>query len=115
MLMVCTPISIRNWKKACRKSRSDMYSGLKHSSCFMKKTGTGKVRGIKEDKLIVTIDIGLEMNRGYCTTTDGRDIKPFRFDNTRAGLDRFWSMIVVNMNRFRCDDVIVGLINRSLC
>ena len=74
----------------------------------MKKTGTGKIGRVKEDTLIVTIDIGLEMNRGYCTTTDGRDIKPFRFDNTRAGLDRLWSMIVVNKNRFRCDEVIVG-------
>jgi transposase len=74
----------------------------------MKKAGTGKIRRVKEDTLIVTIDIGLEMNRGYCTTTDGRDIKPFRFDNTRAGLDRLWSMIVVNKNRFRCDEVIVG-------
>ena len=74
----------------------------------MKKTGTGKIGRVKEDTLIVTIDIGLEMNRGYCTTTDGRDIKPFRFDNTRAGLDRLWSMIVVNKNRFRCNEVIVG-------
>ncbi|MGC9976346.1 MAG: transposase [Syntrophales bacterium] len=73
----------------------------------MKKAGTGKVRGIKEDTLIVTIDIGLEMNRGYCTTTDGRDIKPFRFDNTRAGLDKLWSMIVLNKNRFGCNEVIV--------
>ena len=74
----------------------------------MKKAGTGKIRGVKEDTLIVTIDIGLEMNRGYCTTTDGRDIKPFRFDNTREGLDTLWSMIVVNKNRYRCDEVIVG-------
>ncbi|MGO9138715.1 MAG: hypothetical protein ACLP9S_00540 [Syntrophales bacterium] len=74
----------------------------------MKKAGTGKIRGIKEDTLIVTIDIGLEMNRGYCTTTDGRDIKPFRFDNTREGLDRLWSMIVLNKNRFGCNEVIVG-------
>jgi hypothetical protein len=43
------------------------------------------------------------MNRGYCTTTDGRDIKPFRFDNTREGLDILWSMIVVNENGFGCD------------
>jgi transposase len=48
------------------------------------------------------------MNRGYCTTTDGRDTKPFRFDNTREGLDTLWSMIVVNKNRFRCREVIVG-------
>jgi len=67
----------------------------------MKKAGRGKVREIKEDTLIVTIDIGLEMNRGYCTTTDGRDTKPFRFDNTREGLETLWSMIVVNKNRFR--------------
>jgi transposase len=75
---------------------------------FMKKASAGKTRGLKEDTLIVTIDIGLEMNRGYCTTTDGRDIKPFRFDNTREGLDTLWSMIVVNKNRFRCDEVVVG-------
>jgi transposase len=74
----------------------------------MKKAGRGKVREIKEDTLIVTIDIGLEMNRGYCTTADGRDTKPFRFDNTREGLDTLWSMIVVNRNRFRCNEVIVG-------
>ena len=74
----------------------------------MKKAGRGKVREIKEDTLIVTIDIGLEMNRGYCTTTDGRDTKPFRFDNTRKGLETLWSMIVVNKNRFRCNEVIVG-------
>ncbi len=74
----------------------------------MKKAGRGKVREIKEDTLIVTIDIGLEMNRGYCTTTDGRDTKPFRFDNTREGLETLWSMIVVNKNRFRCNEVIVG-------
>ena len=74
----------------------------------MKKAGTGKIGRVKEDTLIVTIDIGLEMNRGYCTTPDGRDIKPFRFDNTRAGLDRLWSMIVVNKNRFGCNEVIVG-------
>ena len=74
----------------------------------MKKAGRGKVREIKEDTLIVTIDIGLEMNKGYCTTTDGRDTKPFRFDNTRTGLETLWSMIVVNRNRFRCNEVIVG-------
>lgn len=30
---------------------------------FMKKAGTGKIRRIKEDTLIVTIDIGLESCR----------------------------------------------------
>ena len=52
---------------------------------FMKKAGRRGIHGIKEDTLIVTIDIGLEMNRGYCTTPDGRDTRPFRFDTTQKG------------------------------
>jgi hypothetical protein len=52
----------------------------------MRKAGTGKVKHVKDDTLIVAVDIGMEMNRGYCTTADGRDIKPFKFENTRAWL-----------------------------
>ena len=65
-------------------------------------------RMMKEGTLIVTVDIGMASNTGYCTTIDGRDIKPFRFDNTREGLEKFWSMIVASKNRFRCNDVVVG-------
>ena len=69
---------------------------------------TKRVRTIKEGILIATIDIGMTCNTGYCTTTDGRDIKPFRFNNTREGLDKLWDIIVINKNRFACDEVIVG-------
>jgi transposase len=47
-------------------------------------------------------------NTGYCATTDGRDIKSFKFNNTREGFDTFWDMIVINKNRFACGEVIVG-------
>jgi len=67
-----------------------------------------RVRTIKEGTLIATIDIGMTSNTGYCTTTDGRDIKPFRFNNTREGLDKFWDMVAINKNRFACDGVVVG-------
>ena len=67
-----------------------------------------KVGAVKESTLIATIDIGMTSNTGYCTTTDGRDIKPFRFNNTREGFDKFWDMIVINKNRFACGEVIVG-------
>ncbi|MGA2333240.1 MAG: hypothetical protein ABSG75_15930 [Syntrophales bacterium] len=50
----------------------------------MKKAGTGKIGRIKEDTLIVTIDIGLEMNKGYCTTTDGREDTHRDYKNLRA-------------------------------
>ena len=74
----------------------------------MKKADTGKVKFVKDDTLIVAIDIGMEMNRGYCTTPDGREIKPFKFDNTREGMDKLWGMIMASKNRFKCNEVIVG-------
>jgi transposase len=54
------------------------------------------------------VDIGLTINTGYCTTLDGRDTKPFRFDNTREGFEKFWCLTMANKNRFGCDEVVVG-------
>ena len=67
-----------------------------------------KVKTVKEGTLIVTIDVGMTTNTGYCTTTDGRDVRPFKFGNTREGLDKLWSMVVSTRNRFNCIEVIVG-------
>lgn len=67
-----------------------------------------RVKMVKEGTLLVTIDIGMTSNRGYCSTIDGRDIKPFKFGNTREGLDVFWSMLLTSKNRFCCSDVMVG-------
>ena len=69
--------------------------------------GVGRKR-LKEGTLIATVDIGLTSNTGYCTTLDGRDIKPFRFDNTQEGFERFWCMTIASTNRFGCDEVVVG-------
>ncbi len=74
----------------------------------MKGVRSKKVGVVKESALIATIDIGMTSNTGYCTTADGRDIKPFKFNNTREGFDKFWDMIVISKNRFACDEVIVG-------
>ena len=74
----------------------------------MSKADTRKVKFVKDGTLIVAVDIGMEMNRGYCTTTDGRDIKPFKFDNTRKGMDKLWGMITASKNRFQCTEIIVG-------
>ena len=73
-----------------------------------KKAETGKVQVVRDDALIVAVDIGMEMNRGYCTTPDGRSTKIFKFENTREGLDTLWGMIMANKNRFKCNEVIVG-------
>lgn len=67
-----------------------------------------RVRTVKEGTLIATVDIGLTTNTGYCTTLDGRDAKPFKFDNTKEGFEKFWYMTMVSKNRFGCDEMVVG-------
>ena len=69
---------------------------------------TKRIRTLREGTLMATVDIGMASNTGYCITADGQDTKPFRFDNTREGLDKFWGMVVISKNRFACDEVIVG-------
>ena len=82
-----------------QKSRKEM---------VMRKADTRKVKFVKDNTLIVAIDVGMEMNHGYCTTPDGRDIKPFKFDNTREGMDKLWGMVIASKNRFKCEEIIVG-------
>jgi transposase len=74
----------------------------------MKGLRAKRVKKLKEGTLIATVDIGLITNTGYCTTLDGRDIKPFRFDNTREGFEKFWCMTMASKNRFGCDEMVVG-------
>jgi transposase len=74
----------------------------------MKGLRAKRVKKLKEGTLIATVDIGLTTNTGYCTTLDGRDIKPFRFDNTKEGFDKFWCTTMASKNRFGCDEMVVG-------
>ena len=67
-----------------------------------------RVRAVKEGTLIATVDIGATTNTGYCTSVDGRDMKVFKFGNTKEGFEKFLHMIVVAQNRFRCSEVMVG-------
>ena len=67
-----------------------------------------KVGVVKEGTLIATVDIGLTTNTGYCTTLDGRDTRPFKFDNTKEGFEKFWCLTMAHKNRFGCDEVVVG-------
>jgi len=75
---------------------------------MMRKADTGKVKIVRDGTLIVAVDIGMEINQGYCTTPDGRSSKPFKFENTRAGMDKLWGMIMAGKDRFKCNEVIVG-------
>jgi transposase len=74
----------------------------------MKGLRAQRVKMVKEGTLIATVDIGVASNTGYCTTLDGRSTKPFRFDNTKEGFEKFWGMTIASKNRFGCDEVLVG-------
>ena len=69
---------------------------------------TKRARTVKEGTLIATVDIGATTNTGYCTCLDGRDIKVFKFGNTREGFEKFWHTVVAARNRFECTEVMVG-------
>jgi transposase len=66
------------------------------------------MRTVKEDTLLVTVDIGVASNTGYCATGDGRDIKPFKFENSREGFEKLWHMVVATKSRFGCDEIVAG-------
>jgi transposase len=74
----------------------------------MTRVKTRKVKILKEGTLIVAVDISMGTNRGYCESINGEYTKPFKFDNTRERLDRFWSMVIMSKNRFKCNEIIVG-------
>jgi transposase len=74
----------------------------------MERLRAKRVRAVKEGTLIATVDIGVSYNTGYCTTLDGRSTRPFRFDNTKEGFDKFWCMTILSKKRFGCDEVLVG-------
>lgn len=74
----------------------------------MKGLRSKRVRTVREGTLIATVDIGATTNTGYCTTVNGRDIKVFKFGNTREGFEKFWHLVVAAQNRFRCDEVVMG-------
>jgi transposase len=72
--------------------------------------GLGKKKGniAREGTLIATVDIGLTSNVGYSTTLDGRSSKTFKFDNSRAGFEKFWGMILASKDQLGCEEVLVG-------
>jgi len=74
----------------------------------MKRSEMRKASTVKEGTLIVTVDIGMTKNHGYCTAADGRSSKTFIFENTRQGFDALWGMALASKAAFGCTEVIVG-------
>jgi transposase len=85
-----------------------LFSKYFREEILMKGLRGKKADTIKEGTLIVAVDIGMVTNHGCCTTADGRSTKTFKFDNTREGLDRLWSMVLSSKTSFQCTEVVVG-------
>lgn len=74
----------------------------------MKNSNTKKVRRLNEETLLVTIDIGMTMNTGYCRCPNGAEIKPFDFSNGRSGFDEFWDRVCQTKKANNLKEVVVG-------
>ncbi|MGO9614637.1 MAG: hypothetical protein ACLPX5_16610 [Dissulfurispiraceae bacterium] len=53
----------------------------------MKRSEMRKANGVKKGTVIVTVDIGMTKNHGYCTAADGRSLRTFIFEDPRRGFD----------------------------
>jgi transposase len=67
-----------------------------------------KDQTIIQKSLIVTVDIGKDINVGYYRFPDGQDVKPFEFRNTREDFDRFWDRIDRASKSSNLKSIIVG-------
>ena len=54
----------------------------------MRKSGLTNARMVMEGTLIVTVDIGMRKNHGYCTAADGRSSKRSSLRTRDKGLMR---------------------------
>ena len=64
---------------------------------------------IDEKTLIVTVDIGMKLNTGYCRSRCGSDFKVLEFSNNGFGFRRFWDYVCVSKKEHNLIDVVVGI------
>lgn len=74
----------------------------------MKNSNTKKVRRVNEETLLVTVDIGMTMNVGYCRCPDGAEVKPFEFSNGKSGFEEFWRRVCQTKKTNNLQGVVVG-------
>jgi transposase len=69
---------------------------------------TKKHRIVKDQTLIVTIDIGKTTNTGYCRCPSGEDMKPFEFSNHADGFKKLWDCVCQMKISHQLEEVVVG-------
>ena len=67
-----------------------------------------KVKRINKKTMIATFDIGKNVNYGYFRAPDGRDCKPFSFNNSQKSFNRLWTQICQFKHDHQLEQVVIG-------
>jgi len=67
-----------------------------------------KVKRINKKTMIATFDIGKNVHYGYFRAPDGRDCKPFSFNNSQKSFNRLWTEICQFKHDHRLEQVVIG-------
>jgi len=74
----------------------------------MKKIEPKKLKFVNDKTLLVTIDMGKTTPVGYCRCPDKSEIKPFEFQNTRAGFTKLWDCVIKARLAKGLRDIVIG-------
>lgn len=67
-----------------------------------------KFKRIDERTLLATIDMGKATHTGYIRFSDGSDINPFEFTNSKMGYEEFWWRLCQAKKQHNVEEVVVG-------
>lgn len=67
-----------------------------------------KSREIRQDTLIVGVDIGSREHTCFITTTTNKNLGSLTFGNNRRGFDEFWDTIRYAKRKASCRDMLLG-------
>jgi len=67
-----------------------------------------KVKRINKKTMIATFDIGKNVHYGYFRAPDGRECKPFSFNNSQKSFNRLWTQICQFKHDHQLEQVVIG-------
>jgi transposase len=74
----------------------------------MKRNRTKKVKFINEKTMIAALDIGKMTHYTYFRGPDGKDIKPFSFQNFKKSFDQFWKKLSQFKRKEDLEEIVIG-------
>jgi len=74
----------------------------------VKSSKTQKVKFINEKTMIAALDIGKVTHYAYFRGPNGKDIKPFSFQNFKKGIDQFWRKLCQFKRKEGLEEIVIG-------